>query len=73
MTVSQLAAEYGVTRYALYKRRKRGQPVEGASRRRTVDHYRPAPPDPLNALCNAWRTPDKLAALGVRRNLKARI
>lgn len=76
MTAHQLAEQYGLPLETVYKRLKRGVPLDQRYRKRErrAREYVPAfVPDPLNAVCNAWRTPATLAALGVRRNLKARI
>lgn len=81
VTISALAAFHGLTYDAAESRIKRGKPLDQPKRQytkhgKTKKRVRFSPldwkPDPLNLACNAWRT-TTLAALGVRRNLKARI
>lgn len=76
MNDRQLAAHYGLTLSALRKRRRRGTPLDRPLQRRSgrLDHrLPPEPPDALTLALKAWVVPSPLAALGVRRNLKARI
>lgn len=82
MTANQLAEQYGLPLETVYKRLARGLPLDQPKREYTKHgqtkkrvRFSPAlwSPDPLNALCNAWRTHQPLAALGVRHNLRWRV
>ena len=75
MNAHALAAEYGLPVTTVRKRLRRGVPLDRPHqvRRGPLNHRLVYVPDPLNALCNAWRTHQPLAALGVRHNLRWRV
>lgn len=74
-TIASIARAHDLPYEVAKKRLERGIALDAphAERKQRV-RFSPLmwTPDPLNAVCNEWRT-KPLAALGVRRNLKARI